>query len=229
MTAKHSKAKAIDPRPYYMRVFTAFAIALMLVAALATLSPAWSKASKEQEEAALTFVEEISNRAFDALRDASLEGDERRMRFRELLLDGVAIDYVAPLLLGRFYRSAEDEQIAEYKRIFPDYIISFYTDQLLKIGDEELRMVGTQPVGRSDVYVRTELLRPIGGSPISADWRVKYTKDGSPKIIDLKVEGISIAETKRDEFASLISSRGFDAFLEEIRSQAYSKTVETAE
>ena len=90
-------------------------------------------------------------------------------------------------------------------------------------------MVGTQPVGRSDVYVRTELLRPAGGSPIAADWRVKHTKDGSPKIIDLKIEGISIAETKRDEFASLISSRGFDAFLDEIRSQAYGEQVEAAE
>jgi len=229
MTAKNTAVKAIDPRPFYARVLTGIALIAMLLAVVLSFSSAWAKATPEQEEAALVFVEDISNRAFNALRDASLEGEARRTQFRQLLLDGVAIDYVAPLLLGRFYRSAEEDQITEYRRIFPDYIISFYTDQLLKIGDEELRIVGTQPVGRSDVYVRTELLRPQGGSPIAADWRVKHTKDGLPKIIDLKIEGISIAETKRDEFGSLIASRGFDAFLEEIKSQAYGDQVEAAE
>lgn len=192
-------------------------------------SPAFSKATKEQEEEAQVFVQEISDRAFEALKDVSLQGQERRARFRDILLDGVAIDYVAPFLLGRFYRSADKAQIEEYRRVFPDYIIGFYTDQLLKIGDEELQVVGTQPVGRSDVYVRSQLLRPDGGQPISADWRVKHTKSGSPKIIDLKIEGISVAETKKDEFASLIASKGFSAFLDELKSQAQNGLSSTAE
>ncbi|MGD8325769.1 MAG: ABC transporter substrate-binding protein [Sphingomonadales bacterium] len=229
MTANTYRAIAFDSKSFIKKAITALTLTLITTLVISSFAPVWAKATKEQEDAALVFVTDISDRAFEALRDPELEGDAQRQRFRELLLEGVAIDYVAPLLLGRFYRTADEEQITEYRRIFPEYIISFYTDQLLKIGDEELRVIGTQPVGRSDVYVRTELLRPNGGDPIAADWRVKHTKEGLPKIIDLKVEGISIAETKRDEFASLISSRGFDGFLKEIRTQAYGDKMEPAE
>lgn len=204
-------------------------VGVLLAIATFGMTPVKAQASAEQQEAAREFIADISGRAFDALRDPNLTGEEQRQKFRDLLMEGVAIDYVAPFLLGRFRRDADEEQMAEYQRIFPDYIVGFYTDQLLKIGDEELRIVSTQPVGRSDIYVRTQLVRPGGGSPIAADWRVKPTRDGDLKIIDLKVEGVSIAETKKDEFASLISSRGFGGFLDQLRADAYRSTTALAE
>ncbi|RME67800.1 MAG: ABC transporter substrate-binding protein, partial [Alphaproteobacteria bacterium] len=62
--------------------------------------------------------------------------------------------------------------------------------------------------------------RSDGGPPIAADWRVRRMPDGELKIIDLRVEGISLAETKRQEFASMIANNGFAGFLDQLRGQS---------
>ncbi|MFZ5609136.1 MAG: MlaC/ttg2D family ABC transporter substrate-binding protein [Pseudomonadota bacterium] len=194
--------------------------ALALGLALIAPQAARAEASAAEQEAAKAFIETLSAKAFEALRDPSLAGAAQRQRFRELLREGVALDFVGMFLLGRFRRDATPAQLADYDHILPEYIVGFYTDQILRIGDEKLEILSTQPAGKSDIYVRSRLVGPSGRPPIAADWRVRRVADGSFKIIDLKVEGVSIAATKREEFASLIASRGFDGLLAQLHADA---------
>ncbi len=209
-----------------IRVFSMFrgslaqlsATALLLLGLLGGTQAALAQASEAEQEAARQFIADLSDQAFDALRDESMTETQQRQRFRELLSEGVAIDYVGQILLGRFRREASEQQLQTYSEIFPDYIIRIYSSRIVEIGDERLEILGTVPQGRRDVLVRTQLIRTDGGPPIAADWRVR---DRGPeqgfKIIDLRVEGISMAETKREEFASLISNNGFAGFLDILR------------
>lgn len=206
------------------------------VAALATLLavsvfglPAQAQAPETEQEAAVQFIRDLSDQAFEALRDEAMTGDQQRERFRDMLSKGVAIDYVGQILLGRFRREATPAQLNEYEVIFPEYIINIYSGRILQIGDEQLEILGALPQGKRDVLVRTQLIRTDGGPPIAADWRVRRMNDEDYKIIDLRVEGISMAETKREEFASMIAKNGFAAFLDQLRGESKSGAPDAAQ
>lgn len=204
------------------------ALAALIMAAL-TGAPAQAQAPEEEQQAAVQFIRDLSNEAFDALRDDSMNSEQQRERFRALLSEGVAIDYVGQILLGRFRREATPAQLADYQAIFPEYIIRIYSGRILQIGDEQLEILGAAPQGRRDILVRTQLIRTDGGPPIAADWRVRNMGDQGFKIIDLRVEGISMAETKREEFASMIANNGFAGFLDQLRGESKGSASQSAQ
>ena len=66
--------------------------------------------------------------------------------------------------------------------------------------------------------MRAQIQRPSGAAPIGVDFRVRLI-DGSHKVVDVTVEGISMLHTHRVEFASVINRGGMDGFLDELRAQ----------
>jgi len=54
--------------------------------------------------------------------------------------------------------------------------------------------------------VQSEVFKP-GSQPARVDWRVR-TAGGQPKIVDVVVEGVSMAVTQRSEFAAVIQRSG---------------------
>lgn len=206
-----------------MRYLQAGTAALILVwsAAATAQSTAPFPSAAEDPDAALVFISELSNDAFDVLNDTTLTQDERDDAFRELLRRGFDVNYIARIVLRRHYKTAPDDQREAYKALFPEYIIRLYSDRLINFGDEQLEVNGTQPSsGKRDIYVRSRLIRPEG-EPVAADWRVRRSrKTGELKIVDLKIEGVSMIKTQYDEFNAIISKSGFDGLLAELRSVA---------
>ena len=74
-----------------------------------------------------------------------------------------------------------------------------------------------------DTIVRTQILRPSGGTPIGVDYRVRKI-DGAYKVVDVNVEGISMLHTHRVEFASVINRKGMEGLLEELRTQVEARS-----
>ena len=85
---------------------------------------------------------------------------------------------------------------------------------------------GTAPAGKRDIYVRSQILRP-DGPPLAADWRVRKIEEEF-KVIDLKIEGISMVITQRDEFMAKIASSGLDELIADLRRRADMDTVPAA-
>ena len=69
-----------------------------------------------------------------------------------------------------------------------------------------------------DEWVRTKINRLDGGQPIAVDYRVRQF-DGAPKVVDVVVEGISMLNTHRVEFASVVNKRGFDGLVAELKAR----------
>ncbi|MCG8507196.1 MAG: ABC transporter substrate-binding protein [Sphingomonadales bacterium] len=198
-----------------------WAAALILVwsAGAAAQSNAPYPSAADDPDAALVFIMELSNDAFDVLNDTNLTQDERDDAFRGLMRRGFDVNYIARIVLRRHYKTAQQDQREAYKALFPEYIIRLYSDRLINFGDEQLEVSGTQPSsGKRDIYVRSRLIRPEG-EPVAADWRVRRSrKTGELKIVDLKIEGVSMIKTQYDEFNAIISKSGFDGLLDELRS-----------
>lgn len=202
------------------------AFAALAVTVGATL-PARAADEAPAAAAAEAFIEDLSERGVTIWRDSTITQEEREEKFRDLLHEGFAVNYIARLVLGRHARSATREQLGEYMRLFPSYTVNSFANRMGDYGNERVEVNGTVAAGERDIFVRTRLVRP-GGEPVFADWRLRDF-DGTLKIVDVKVEGVSMAITQREEFSSIVAKSGIEGLLAEIRSKADVQTARAAE
>ena len=64
-------------------------------------------------------------------------------------------------------------------------------------------------IDESQALVQTTLKRPNTDKPLRVDWRVRGTAD-KLGVIDIMVEGLSMAQTQRSEFTSVLRANGGD-------------------
>jgi len=131
---------------------------------------------------------------------------ERLSRFRQLFqadFDGAEI---ARFVLGRYWRSASEEERQEFLKLFEDYVVYVYGTRLSDFNGETFRVRGSRTDGNGTI-VSTDVFTPGATAPIKVDWRL-IAENGGFKITDVIIEGISLLVTQRSEFASVIQRHG---------------------
>jgi phospholipid transport system substrate-binding protein len=194
-----------------------------IIASLAVLLFSFSMASvpaSANDGEAGKFILSLGERAVSALRDKeNTTFAEREFAFRRILVEGFHMHTIGRFVIGRHWRSATSAQRRAYNDVFVDFIVRVYASRLDSYNGEifEIKEIITSVAG-GDSIVRTKILRPSGAAPIGVDFRVRLI-EGSYKVVDVTVEGISMLHTHRVEFASVIKRRGMDSFLDELRAQ----------
>jgi phospholipid transport system substrate-binding protein len=166
------------------------------------------------------FVESLAQRVVHALNDRELSEQGRLLKFRTLFEEGLALPAIGRFVLGRYWRRATRDERKTYQSLFEDYVVAIYASRLGRYQGETVRVVGTRKDGGHDTVVSTEILSE--GKPTTrVDWRVRRTP-GRYKILDVVVEGISMAITQRSEFAAVIQQNGgrLDGLLSQLRAKA---------
>ena len=143
---------------------------------------------------------------------------ERERRLRELMNRHVAIDFLARFGLGTQWDAISEAQRAEYSALFRAFFLRKYAAMIGGYEGQQMTVSGSREVNATDVLVQTSISSPDGGEVLPVAWRVRAI-DGRPMIIDIVVDGISVAVNQREEFASVIAGRGFSGLLDILRSQ----------
>ncbi|MBK5920585.1 hypothetical protein CCR80_05960 [Rhodothalassium salexigens] len=206
-----------DSETKSMRIVLTFLLGLSLITA--SLAPASAQSAAEEPENAKQFLSALADNAFSVWQDPSLTEAEREKKFQSLLLEGFHVDYIARLVLGRYTRQASDEQFRRYLDVFPQYTVEVISNRLGEYGNEKVTINETAPAGpRGDLYIRSTIVRP-DAEDVLADWRVRKVGDEF-KIIDVKLEGISMVRTQREDFQQKISQDGIDGLIDYLSDQA---------
>jgi len=156
---------------------------------------------------AQSFIEGLADQAVQALTAEGTSRAVRQDRFRELLNANFDVDLIGKWVLGRYWRVATDDEKGEYLKLFEDYVVVTYVERFDQYKGEKLNVIKSATEAGKDALVYSEINRPTGGDPIRVDWRVRSHSDVY-KIIDIYVEGISMSQTQRKEFASVIRNKG---------------------
>lgn len=161
-------------------------------------------------------VRALGEDALSVLREG-LNEQQLTERFRTMLNRGFDVPFIARFVLGRYWRVATPAQREEYVRLFEELIVQTYVDRFQTYSGETFEVQSARQEGR-DIFVQSRIMRPGDAPPIKVDWRVRE-RDASYKIIDVVVEGVSMAITQRNEFASVIQRKGgrIEGLLEELR------------
>ena len=131
---------------------------------------------------------------------------ERLARFRQLFQADFDGPGIARFVLGRYWRSASEQEQQEFLELFEDYVVFVYGTRLSNFSGETFKLRGSR-TDASGTIVSADIISPNGDAPIKVDWRL-ITDHGSFKINDVIIEGISMLVTQRSEFASVIQRHG---------------------
>lgn len=186
---------------------------VLLVAASATHGIAANSRSNSPDPA--HFIKNLADQAIQVLSTPNGSLQQREDKFRELLRDDFAMDKIGRFVVGAYWRKMNETQQARYKKLFSEWVLKTYSVRLGGYSGERFRVVRTTDAGRHDVIVHTRIERE-GGNGFNANWRVRRVGDRL-KIIDIYVEGISMAVTQRSEFESILRKDGIDGLLSKLQ------------
>jgi phospholipid transport system substrate-binding protein len=153
------------------------------------------------------FVQTMADKAIVTLTGHDIDREERIVRFRELLKDYFDVRTIARWVLGRHWKDATDDQRREYLALFEDLIVATYIDRFANYAGERFAVTQALTAAGGDILVNSEITRPEGGDPLNVGWRVRE-REGRLRIIDVMVDGMSMGQTQRSEFASVIRRSG---------------------
>jgi phospholipid transport system substrate-binding protein len=188
-----------------------------LAAALAMPGTPWAG---DFSTGARTFLESLAERVIRELTPKEIDRAERDRRFRSILKEHFAVEAIAQWVLGASWRRTTEGERKEYLRLFEDLIVATYVNRFETYKGEKMQVTDSQMKGEDDALVNTRIDMQDGSDPLKVDWRVRQRRsDGAFKIVDVIVEGISMSQTQRSEFASVIHKHGGEIapFLEELR------------
>jgi phospholipid transport system substrate-binding protein len=172
-----------------------------------------------------TFIKVLAGKAIESLTVKDISKEEREQRFRALMLENFAISGIARFVLGRHWPRASAQQKDEYLKLFEDLMVATYAERFSKYAGETLEIEQAEIRGQNDTIVYSTIRRVDGAQPIKVAWRVRG-KLGGLKIVDIIVEGISMVQTQKSEFASFIQQHdgNLSALLAEIRKRIQANT-----
>ena len=156
------------------------------------------------------FVSELVNDAITKLADKNSNNDQKADFIQDVALENVDIKALGLYTLGELRKSSTEEEISTYQKAFEKYFLKSLTSRLTDYSSSKFEILGEDKKSANYTIISSKI-SPENGSPeIKIDWRI-YTKNPEkPLIRDLIVEGLSLARTQKEEFASILSSNNND-------------------
>ena len=152
------------------------------------------------------FINELVNDAISKLADKNLNKDQKADFIEKVALDNVDINALGLYTLGELRKSSSKEDISNYQISFEKYFLKSLTSRLTDYSSSSFEVLSEDKKSANYTIVKSIVVPEDGGPEIKIDWRV-YTKNPEkPLIRDLIVEGLSLARTQKEEFASILSS-----------------------
>ena len=169
-------------------------------------------------ESARAFITLLGKETVDALQGPDAAA-QKAAKMEDILRRGFDFQTIGRFVLGRYWNTATPQQREEYLKVFADFVAKSYSRRLA----EEATITGfninnVRDLGEGDTLVQTSITRP-SGAPLNYEWRVR-DRAGSPKIVDVIVEGVSLLVTQRSDFTSVAGQQGIDGLIANLRDKA---------
>ena len=156
------------------------------------------------------FIEELLNDAINKLSDKNIGKEEKKKFIETIALENVDIKALGLYTLGDLRKSTDKNSLSKYQDSFQKYFLKSLTSRLTDYSNNKFQIISADKKSVSYTIVKSKIFESENKPEIKIDWRV-YTKNpDKPLIRDLIVEGLSLARTQKEEFASILSSNNND-------------------
>ena len=157
----------------------------------------------------IQFISEVVNETKKILVDTNSQ-EFKTKKLSEIALKTVDIKGIGYYTLGNYRKELSDDQLEEYAILFEKYFLKSFTSRLTDYSDPKIDVLSAEILNPKYTIVKSLLLATDKKPEVKIEWRV-YTKNpDKPLIRDLIIEGLSLARTQKEEFASVIESNNGD-------------------
>ena len=151
------------------------------------------------------FVQSTVNRA-SAILSKDLSKDQKINELKIIALETVDIKGIGFYTLGANRKNLNDDQKKNYSKLFESYFLKSFSSRLAEYTNPEIDVIGKNILNENYTIVNSVLKGTNERPEVKIDWRI-YTKNkDNPLIRDLIIEGLSLARTQKEEFASILNS-----------------------
>jgi phospholipid transport system substrate-binding protein len=167
------------------------------------------------------FINDLGNRIIKIASDKKININQKRQFLINTIDEVVDTNWVSKFVLGKHYRLASDSQKEQFKTLYHDFMINTYSPKFTGYNGENFSI--TSVTNDGNYYTAKCIFYPKDNAPvINIDFRVRKNSDKLPNkpdflVFDIIAEGVSLIETQRSEFGSIIAREGLDKFLIDLK------------
>ena len=155
------------------------------------------------------FVQSTVNRASKLLGE-DISKEEKIEKLKTIAKETVDIRGIGFYTLGKKRKSLNENEKKRYTELFEEYFLKSFSSRLAEYTNPEIDVRNKDKLNENYTIVNSILKATDERPEIKIDWRI-YTKNpDNPLIRDLIIEGLSLARTQKEEFASVLNSNNDD-------------------
>lgn len=155
------------------------------------------------------FIEELGREVIQIVANNSEDLNRKTAELSSLFFQTIDVKWIGKFAMGRYYKELSPEQQIKYDSLFSQYLLNSYLPYFMKYTQETMQIVNVSNHSANEYLVQTEIIR-INKEAFKVQYMVRFNENGSYSIFDIIVEGVSLINTKRSEFNSIISSSRVD-------------------
>ena len=151
------------------------------------------------------FVQSTVNRASEIL-TKNISQEEKINMLKKIAKDTVDIKGVGFYSLGSARKNLNNEQKIQYLKLFESYFLKSFSSRLSEYTNPEIDVISKNVLSENYTIVNSVLKGTAERPEVKIDWRIYTKNQDNPLIRDLIIEGLSLARTQKEEFASILNS-----------------------
>ena len=156
------------------------------------------------------FIAELVDDAIKTLSNKNITIIDKNKKIESIALQNVDLEAIAMYSLGPIRKNLDQKDLETYKVLFEKYFLKSLTSRLTDYSSQKFQVLGAEQKSSDYTIVSSKIIESSSQPEIKIEWRI-YTKDPTkPLIRDLIVEGLSLAKTQQEEFASILISNKND-------------------
>ncbi|MBY0510922.1 MAG: ABC transporter substrate-binding protein [Rhodospirillaceae bacterium] len=155
---------------------------------------------------AATFVGDFAQKGIADILAAPIPNTEKQQRFREMFKQYFDLPGIGRFVLTRYWKAATPEEQTKFTSLFEDVIVYTWSRRFSEYNGQTLKVTGEQPDGGDGMLVKSTIVGK-NNTNFGVDWRLRKRGDGL-KVLDVVIEGVSMAITYRQDYSTVISQTG---------------------
>lgn len=151
-------------------------------------------------------IQQFAQTGITDILSAKIGQREKTNRFRGLFKQFFDIPAIGRFVLGRFARATSPEDMTRFQALFEDVVVYTWTRRFGEYDGQTLTVKDSVPDGDEGAIVNSAIVGKDGQS-FAVAWRTRKRPTGH-QIVDVIIEGVSMAITYRNEYATVMQQNG---------------------
>lgn len=185
--------------------------------AVATLQAMPAAHAGDKVEQVRSYIDTVGKDALAIISSGDAK-EKKQAKLESLFEKTVDIPWVGKFALGRYWRTATDEQKKKYIKEYGDFLTSHYAGRFAEFSGGSYTITGATDDGEGEYTVNMQMRAADNKPPVEVAYRVHET-NGQLRVFDVIVEGVSMITTQRSEFSSVVANKSLDYLIEKMASK----------